>query len=145
MLWSLAAVCSIIALAFFGIPPAADRLAPMVPLAVEQRIGEAVDKQVRAIFGGKPCEGADGHAAFTSLVDKLRRAGDFELPLDAHVLSPAVPNAFALPGGKIYLLDGLLQKARAPDEVAGVLAHELGHVHHRDSLRRSSRPAERRS
>src|SRR5262249_35099226 len=47
-----------------------------------------------------------------------------------------VPNAYALPGGKVYLLDGLLQKAESPDEIAGVLAHELGHVHHRDSLRK---------
>ena len=73
--WSLAAVGSIIGLAWFGIPYAADRLAPMVPMAVEQRIGEAVDKQARAIFGGKVCDSAEGQAAFTSLVDKLKRAG----------------------------------------------------------------------
>ena len=36
------------------------------------------------------------------------------MPLEAHVLSSSVPNAFALPGGKVYLLDGLLQKAREP-------------------------------
>ena len=45
-------------------------------------------------------------------------------------------NALALPGGRIYLLDGLLQQARSPDELAGILAHELGHVHHRDGMRR---------
>src|SRR5439155_20588510 len=44
--WSLAAVCSILLLAFFGIPFAADRLAPVIPLALEQRIGGAVDKQI---------------------------------------------------------------------------------------------------
>jgi predicted Zn-dependent protease len=47
-----------------------------------------------------------------------------------------MPNAFALPGGKVYLLEGLLKKARNPDEVAGVLAHELGHVHNRDNMRK---------
>ena len=134
--WSLAAVCSILGLAFFGIPFAADRLAPMVPAAVERRLGEAVDKQARAIFGGKTCDGAEGQAAFASLIDKLRRAGEIDILLDASVLSSDMPNAFALPGGKIYLLDGLLQKARDPDEIAGVLAHELGHVQHRDSLRK---------
>jgi Zn-dependent protease with chaperone function len=134
--WSLAAVCSILALAFFGIPFVADRLAPLVPTAVEQRIGQAVDKQARAIFGGKTCDGAAGQAAFSSLIDKLKRAGEIDTPLDASVLSSDMSNAFALPGGKIYLLDGLLQKARDPDEIAGVLAHELGHVRHRDNLRR---------
>src|SRR5690606_21575851 len=42
----------------------------------------------------------------------------------------------ALPGGKIYLFDGLLRQARDADELAGVIAHELGHVHRRDGLRR---------
>jgi predicted Zn-dependent protease len=51
------------------------------------------------------------------------------------VLSATLPNAFALPGGRIYLTDGLLQKARHVDEIAGVIAHELGHVQNRDVLR----------
>jgi Zn-dependent protease with chaperone function len=134
--WSLAAICSIVAVIYFGIPLFADRLAPMVPASVEKRIGEAVDARVRALFGGKVCANAAGQAAFASLVDKLKRAGAVEMPLDAAVLSASVPNAFALPGGKIYLLDGLLQKAQSVDEVAGVIAHELGHVHHRDNLRK---------
>jgi predicted Zn-dependent protease len=134
--WSLAAVCSIVTLAFYGIPIVADRLAPFVPQAFERRLGEAVDKQVRSIFGGKVCSGAGGQAAFTTLVGKLTRAGDIDTPLSAQVLASATPNAFALPGGKIYLLNGLLQKAENPDEIAGVLAHELGHVRHRDHLRK---------
>ena len=136
MFWSAAAVCSIVAVVLYGIPFAADRLAPLVPMSVENRIGEAVDKQVRVMLGGKTCDGAAGRAAFVSMVDKIRRAAGIETPLDAAVLSSSVPNAFALPGGKVYLLDGLLQKARNPDEVAGVIAHELGHVHHRDNLRK---------
>jgi predicted Zn-dependent protease len=134
--WSLAAVCSIVLVTLYGIPLLADRLAPLVPHAVEKRIGEAVDKQVRAIFGGKVCERPDGQAAFAKMVDKLRVAGGVDQPLEAQVLSASLPNAFALPGGKVYLMDGLLQKAQSPDEIAGVIAHELGHVQHRDNLRK---------
>jgi predicted Zn-dependent protease len=43
--------------------------------------------------------------------------------------------AFALPGGKVYLFNGLLAKAENADEIAGVLAHELGHLKHRDNMR----------
>ena len=43
--------------------------------------------------------------------------------------------ALALPGGKVFLFDGLLAKAENPDEIAGVLAHELGHLKHRDNMR----------
>jgi Zn-dependent protease with chaperone function len=134
--WSLAATASIVLLAFFGIPLAADQLAPMLPFSLEQRIGGAVDKQAQFMFGGKTCTGADGQAAFNKLVDKLKVAGGIEIPLEARVVSSKIPNAFALPGGKVYLLEGLLKKAEKPDEIAGVLAHELGHVQHRDSLRK---------
>ena len=44
-------------------------------------------------------------------------------------------NAFALPGGHIYVFQGLIDRAQSPDEVAGVLAHEIGHVAHRDGTR----------
>ena len=69
------------------------------------------------------------------LVEKLRMAGGMQRPLDARVLSSGLPNAFALPGGKVFLLDALLQRAQNADEVAGILAHELGHVHYRHSMR----------
>lgn len=134
--WSLAAVCSIVMLVLFVIPVIADRLAPFIPMAFEKRLGEGFDRQARTIFGGKLCNATAGQAAFTSLVDKLARAGDIDIPLNAQVVSSAVPNAFALPGGKVYLLNGLLQKAQNTDEIAGVLAHELGHVKHRDHMRK---------
>ncbi len=44
-------------------------------------------------------------------------------------------NAFALPGGSIILTDQLVEFARNSDEIAGVLAHEIGHVKHRHPLR----------
>jgi Zn-dependent protease with chaperone function len=134
--WSLGAACSIVLVTLFGIPLLADRLAPMVPYAVEKRIGEAVDRQVKTILGGRVCERKEGQAALEKMVDKIRLAGGMTSPLEAHVLSTKVPNAFALPGGKVYLLDGLIQNAKNPDEVAGVLAHELGHAHNRDGLRK---------
>jgi Zn-dependent protease with chaperone function len=88
------------------------------------------------MLGGKLCTGAEGQAAFTALVDKIREAGELDLPTDAHVLSSDIPNALALPGGRVYMLDGLLQKANSPDEIAAIIAHELGHVKHRDNVRR---------
>ena len=55
--------------------------------------------------------------------------------MQSGVLSIRCPNAFALPGGKVYLFNGLLAKAENADEIAGVLAHELGHLKHRDNMR----------
>jgi predicted Zn-dependent protease len=46
------------------------------------------------------------------------------------VVSEIEPNAFAIPGGYIFIFDGLLAKLNSEDELAGVLAHETGHVMH---------------
>jgi predicted Zn-dependent protease len=44
-------------------------------------------------------------------------------------------NAFALAGGHIYVLKGLIDQAEDVDELAGVIAHELGHIANRDGTR----------
>ncbi len=46
------------------------------------------------------------------------------------VVSEIQPNAFAIPGGYIFIFDGLLAKLGSEEELAGVLAHEIGHVIH---------------
>ncbi|MBP0110226.1 M48 family metallopeptidase [Bradyrhizobium vignae] len=134
--WSVAAAVSIVCVVLFGVPLAADRLAPLVPKPVERRIGDAAEVQMKAIFGHGVCEDPAGKAAFTRLVNRLRdAAGLDDDSMTAGVLPTAVPNAFALPGGKVFVLKGLLDKAESPDELAGILAHELGHLKHHDNMR----------
>ncbi|OAI29965.1 metalloendopeptidase [Methylosinus sp. R-45379] len=134
--WSLAATTSFVALIWFGIPFAADRIAPLVPYSFERRIGEAAEAQLRSIFSAEPCGGAKGAGALTRLSERLQSAAALEEPARIEVLRSAIPNALALPGGKIYVFSGLLTRAETPDEVAGVVAHEIGHLKHRDSMRK---------
>jgi Zn-dependent protease with chaperone function len=133
--WSIAAAVSIVGVIWFGVPLAADRLTPLVPQAFERRLGGVADGQVKTLFGGKVCDNAAGQAAFTRLMTELREAAGLDTSVQAAVLATPIPNAFALPGGKVYLLNGLLAKAENPDEIGGVLAHELGHLKHRDGTR----------
>jgi Zn-dependent protease with chaperone function len=133
--WSIAAAVSIVGVIWFGVPLAADRLTPLVPQAFERRLGSLADGQVRTLFGGKVCDNTAGQAAFNKLMDALRQSAGLDSTVQAAVLATPIPNAFALPGGRVYLLNGLLAKADNPDEIAGVLAHELGHLKHRDATR----------
>jgi Zn-dependent protease with chaperone function len=134
--WSLAAAASIILVVLFGVPLAADRLAPLVPPAFERRIGDVTQQQVKIVFGEKVCRSsAAGQAAFDKLVTKLRDAAGLDTSVQSTVLSSEVPNALALPGGKVIVFDSLIAKADNPDEIAGVIAHELGHLKHRDNMR----------
>jgi Zn-dependent protease with chaperone function len=133
--WSLAAVLSIVAVVLLGVPLAADRLTPLVPRTMERHLGEAAEVQLQTVFGDKLCKGAAGQAAFAKLVEALRVPAGLDEPVASSVLDTPIPNAYALPGGRFFLLSGLLEKAHGPDEIAGVLAHELGHLKHRDNVR----------
>ena len=57
------------------------------------------------------------------------------IPLKPIVARRNEANAVALPGGYIYVFNGLITKAQSADEVAAVIAHEIGHVAHRDGTR----------
>ncbi|MDP4593213.1 MAG: M48 family metallopeptidase, partial [Beijerinckiaceae bacterium] len=133
--WSFAAAISIVLVGLFGVPFLADRLAPLLPQSVENRLGDVVDKQVQVMFGNKTCTNPAGLEAYQILVAKIVNHVDLKAPVRAAVLNSGIKNAIALPGGRVYYFRGLLEEARNPDEFAGVLAHEIGHVHHRDSLR----------
>jgi Zn-dependent protease with chaperone function len=133
--WSLAAAASIVAVIWLGIPLVADRLAPLVPPSLERRIGSVAERQVKAVFSGEVCDDPDGMAALAKLVTAMRTAAGLQTAVEATVLSTPLPNALALPGGTVVLFEGMLAKADNPDEIAGVLAHEFGHLQHRDGMR----------
>lgn len=133
--WSLAAVASIVLVILYGVPVVAERLTPLIPQSFERRVGDVADNQMKLLFEGKTCDRADGQAAFAKLVGALREAGGLDPSVTSAVITNTTANAIALPGGRIYLFAGLLKKAESPDEIAGVIAHELGHVRHRDHLR----------
>jgi Zn-dependent protease with chaperone function len=145
--FSLAAIATLLGGAIWGVPLLADRIAVHLPVALEMRLGAAVDTQVRQILdtstGGRPFECGAGdsprasaaRAALAKLVGTLEAAAQLPLPLRARVVRRRDVNAITLPGGRIYVFDGLLTKANSVDEVAGVLGHEIGHVAHRDGTK----------
>jgi Zn-dependent protease with chaperone function len=52
-----------------------------------------------------------------------------------YVLQSKTVNAYACPGGTIIVLSELIKRAKSDDEIADIIAHEIGHVIHRDGLR----------
>ena len=136
--WSLAACVSLVLLAVYGVPAIAQALIPVIPLSVDRQIGVGVKQGiVQQLSKGKVCEPDEAaRDALKTMTDRLVVvAGDVPEPLDVSVLPSKIPNALALPGSNVILLDGLIQAADTPDEVAAVLAHELGHVAGRHSMR----------
>jgi hypothetical protein len=99
-------------------------LPPLIPSSVEAKLGNALVGD----FGGRFCDTPKGKAALAKLTRSL---DDHPEDLQVEVANIDMLNAVALPGGKVLLFQGLLSQAKSPDEVAGVLAHEIGHVRER--------------
>lgn len=123
----------------FGLPRFADQAAQLLPHRWETSFGESlVEPVLRALarFGDTDdvafCTAPRG---VESLADLTRRLAPAASPYRfvVRVANLEMVNAFALPGGQIVIARGLLRFAESPDEVAGVLAHEMGHVLHRHS------------
>lgn len=145
--WALAAVAAVALQIFVLIPLLADNLAGFIPAQGERALGEATFGHIREALdetGLSPveiCENADGVAALTVLTERLNVQDDPAKGLSVAVLDHPMVNAFALPGGYVVLFRGLIEAANGPDEVAAVLAHEIGHVVSRDPTRNALRSA----
>ena len=134
ILAAIAVVGIVAALYRWGIPALAELAAARVPVAWEEGLGEAALEELAP--PGRRCTDPAGTRALDALVLALTR------PLDAtpytfrvYVLDAPPVNAFALPGGHVVLLRGLVERVRTPEELAGVLAHELQHVLRRHAMR----------
>jgi Zn-dependent protease with chaperone function len=149
--WSVAATVSLVLVAIFGVPKIAELAVPLLPYSLEARLGQAVDARVRSMLDtgqtGKPfeCGNAEeekaGRAAFGKMVKRLESAAQLPIPLKVAVVRRTEANAIALPGGHVYVFQGLINRSQSADELAGVLAHELGHVAHRDGTKSVLRAA----
>jgi predicted Zn-dependent protease len=132
--WGAATLATLVGL-YFGLPLFAEPIAAVVPLAWEERMGRSVMSQAKALFGGdiKECTAPDGRAALEGLTARLGRTIDSRYTFRVQVVDSPIVNAFAAPGGYVVIFRGLIAKAQSADEVAGVLAHEMGHVIERHS------------
>jgi predicted Zn-dependent protease len=143
--WSVGATVSLVLVAWFGVPAIAARVTPLLPVALELKLGDAVNMQVRGMLDTRNAGAAfecgiaaveiPGRAALDKLVRRLEAAAALSLPLRTNVVRRDEANALALPGGQVYVFQGLIAKADNADEVAGVIAHEIGHVAHRDGTK----------
>jgi predicted Zn-dependent protease len=126
-MWVMAAVGVAAAMAF-GLP----RLARHVPWSGERWLGRAIGAAAPAPVcagRGQP----ESVAAFDKLVRRIYplSADDRAVPITIEVARGDTVNAFATLGGHVYVFEGLIRQAGSPEELAGVLAHEIEHVRNR--------------
>ena len=81
------------------------------------------------------CQDTPGQATLDDLIERLSPPEVADLPVTIDVVRMKQVNAFAMPGNHIFVLSGLIDRAHSPDQLAGVLAHEMGHLELRHPTR----------
>jgi len=121
-----------------GLPAAAERVAAKIPIEVETELGRSGlewldDNEWLVPSALNNAKQAQIQKGFNELIQGLPYAKHYQLEFrEAPKLGP---NAFALPGGTVIITDELVKIARTPDEILAVLAHEIGHVERRHTLK----------
>jgi len=104
--------------------------AKTVARALPESAKAAIGRQLIESFARdhKVCRGVAGNAALAKIKAQLAIGLPASQSFDVTILDWSLVNAFAVPGGRVVITSGLLQQARSADEIAGVLAHEIGHT-----------------
>ncbi|MDH3241520.1 MAG: M48 family metalloprotease [Alphaproteobacteria bacterium] len=120
-------------------PATGERMVSFISPEEESRIGAREHRKIVPAMGG-PIENDRLQAYVGSIGALLGRTSELpNLRFTFTVLDTDMVNAFALPGGYIYITRGLMALANSEAEIAGVLAHEIGHVTARHAAQRHTR------
>lgn len=105
----------------------------------EIQLGEQVHGQFEEQFGGKVEDPELQQYVNRVGMEMAHYAGRPDLNWQFAVLKSDEINAFAVPGGYVYITQGLLNRLNNEAQLAGVLGHEAGHIAHRHSVKQIQR------
>jgi len=136
MLWLgvLAAVALVGLAAFWGVKRAGQASVKMLPHSVDEQLGELaidnMDLQGAVLTDPVLKQGVD------QIMKRLAPKKGDGFTFQPRVVDASIVNAFALPGGPMVVYTGLMRAAQNPEQLAGVLAHEMAHVTRRHGMQR---------
>jgi len=120
---------------YVAMPYLAEALVPLVPIRVERQIGEQVHAAFDKSFGSCSSEqDKPALAILDRLAKRILASAQTPYVVRVEVSQMKIENAFALPGGIVVVTHRLIELMESPDELAGVLGHELGHVVERHAM-----------
>ncbi len=106
----------------------------------EFALGSQVSPSIEAQYDGVFVD-AEIHDYLESLILEMTEHSAIrsEFQFQFQILNSSVPNAFALPGGFVYITRGLLAQLETEGQFISIMGHELGHVEHQHSMHAQSR------
>lgn len=101
----------------------------------EEAIGQSVSKQIEKQF--KVVDDIDINERAQKILSRIAEVSDRkDLVFVVRILAEDEINAVSLPGGYIYIFKGLMDNVKNDDQLAGVIAHEVGHITAKHAIKR---------
>ena len=100
----------------------------------EQQIGQQVFEELKA--KGEIVTASPLYESLNPIVGAVTRIAQprYNHPFKFYLVHESGPNAFATPGGNVYVTDSLLYFVKNTEQLAGTLCHEVSHTIHHDSM-----------
>ncbi|MGL6258450.1 M48 family metallopeptidase [Vibrio sp. WXL210] len=134
---SLACVALLLASYWYLLPWVTQQVTQAVPDSVVVQLGEQVFESLDSHWQPSQIAPQEQDAIRARVKNHIDQLGELRYPIELEFrASGGEANAFALPGGKLVLLDGLVAMAETPEQLDSVILHELGHVHHQHMMNR---------
>ncbi len=127
------AIVALVGLFWSAVEYGTEYAVPLLPYALQARLGETVLDELLA--DKEICDGRAGLAAINRLANDLAREASYKHEVTVHIVKGGPVNAFTLPGSILIFYSDLIEQAKDSSQVAGVLAHEIGHVAYRHTTR----------
>ena len=105
----------------------------------EREVGQQMYAPMRQSQGGDYLLDPELSAYVEGVGNRLAAQAKRDLPYEFHILNDSIPNAWALPGGKIVVNRGLLTELNSEAELAAVLGHEIVHADAAHGARQQSK------
>src|SRR3974390_1577690 len=100
----------------------------------EVQMGQEVFNELKA--KGEIIESSPLYDQLRPIADAITKAAQprYNHPFKFYLVHEKQPNAFATPGGNVYVVDSLLYFVKNKEQLAGTLCHEVSHTIHRDAI-----------
>lgn len=135
----ISSILAFIAFCFFAylyvIPWLGEKAIYLIPKEVEVQMGESI----ASTFRNTEVVDEQATLAANEFLSQLKTSKEYKIHLT--VIKSETVNAFALPGGQIFIYSGIIDKMKSYEEFSALLAHEITHVTHQHSLKSLGRSA----
>ena len=138
--WLLSAImclCLVLSFYFYILPWTSDKVAKAIPEHIALALGDKILESLDSSWEESEISSEEQHEILLRITQHLAQLETLPYPIEVEFRASKMgANAFALPGGKVVLLDEIVELAQNKQQLDSIILHEIGHIYHRHMLKK---------